>query len=115
MFLFLPSDLRASGFQDKERKMDLIEVLRTVTEGKIYVENERARVTRTLAAIYEKDDVPEKAAKVLQELQVGIFSLIGLIFMTAHAALFVFEIFFDAFDITSTVYTYLDLTTGREL
>ena len=56
--------------QDKERKMDLIEILRTVTEGKIYVENERARVTRTLAAIYEKDDEPEKAAKVLQELQV---------------------------------------------
>ncbi|XP_063682947.1 26S proteasome non-ATPase regulatory subunit 12-like [Bolinopsis microptera] len=59
--------------EDKERKMDLIEVLRTVTEGKIYVENERARVTRTLAAIYEKDDEPEKAAKVLQELQVETF------------------------------------------
>ena len=50
--------------------MDLIEILRTVTEGKIYVENERARVTRTLASIYEKDDEREKAAKVLQELQV---------------------------------------------
>ena len=50
--------------------MELIEILRTVTEGKIYVENERARVTRTLASIYEKDDEREKAAKVLQELQV---------------------------------------------
>ena len=40
--------------------MELIELLRTVTEGKIYVENERARVTRTLAAIYEKEDQKEK-------------------------------------------------------
>lgn len=59
--------------EDKERKMELIEVLRTVTEGKIYVENERARVTRTLADIYEKEDNLEKAAKVLQELQVETF------------------------------------------
>lgn len=59
--------------QDKEKKMELIELLRTVTEGKIYVENERARVTRTLAAIYEKEDEKEKAAKVLQELQVETF------------------------------------------
>ena len=58
-------------FQDKEKKLEFIEVLRTVTEGKIYVENERARVTRTLAAIYEKEDNLEKAAKVLQELQVS--------------------------------------------
>ena len=58
--------------QDKEKKLELIEVLRTVTEGKIYVENERARVTRTLAAIYEKEDNLEKAAKVLQELQVSV-------------------------------------------
>lgn len=58
---------------DKERKLELIEVLRTVTEGKIYVENERARITRTLAAMYEKDDEMEKAAKVLQELQVETF------------------------------------------
>ena len=54
-----------------EKKLELIEVLRTVTEGKIYVENERARVTRTLAAIHEKDGEDEKAAKILQELQVG--------------------------------------------
>jgi len=59
--------------EDKEKKFELIEVLRTVTEGKIYVENERARVTRTLAAIYEKDDEQEKAAKILQELQVETF------------------------------------------
>ena len=59
--------------EDKDRKLELIEVLRTVTEGKIYVENERARVTKTLAAIYEKEDNLEKAAKVLQELQVETF------------------------------------------
>lgn len=60
--------------------MDLIETLRTVTEGKIYVENERARVTRTLADIHEKDDELEKAAKVLQELQVGNIAIVLSVF-----------------------------------
>eukprot|EP00116_Pleurobrachia_bachei_P006726 sb/3466988/ len=58
---------------DKTKKLELIEILRTVTEGKIYVENERARITKTLAEIYEKDDELEKAAKILQELQVETF------------------------------------------
>jgi 26S proteasome regulatory subunit N5 len=48
----------------------LIDTLRTVTAGKIYVENERARLTRTLAEIREGEGNITEAASVLQELQV---------------------------------------------
>ena len=71
--------------------MKLIDTLRTVTAGKIYVENERARLTHRwilhwwvfmksseegltkphrLAKIHEKDGKVEEAAKIMQELQV---------------------------------------------
>merc|ERR1711874_695785 len=40
---------------DKATMMKLIDTLRTVTAGKIYVENERARLTHRLAKIHEKD------------------------------------------------------------
>ncbi|KAI9164403.1 proteasome regulatory particle subunit [Blastocladiella emersonii ATCC 22665] len=58
---------------DKKAKLELIDTLRTVTEGKIYVEVERARLTRILAGIREADgDIPG-AADILQELQVETF------------------------------------------
>jgi len=59
--------------QDMPKKMKLIETLRTVTEGKIYVENERARLTLTLSKIKEADGDIEEAAKILQELQVETY------------------------------------------
>ena len=49
-----------------------IDTLRTVTAGKIYVENERARLTRTLAEMREAEGDITEAATVLQELQVGL-------------------------------------------
>ncbi|ORZ34384.1 hypothetical protein BCR44DRAFT_1436585 [Catenaria anguillulae PL171] len=59
--------------KDKATKLELIDTLRTVTEGKIYVEVERARLTRILAGIREADgDIPG-AADILQELQVETF------------------------------------------
>lgn len=58
---------------DKETKLKLIDTLRTVTAGKIYVENERARLTRTLAEIREGEGNITEAASVLQELQVETF------------------------------------------
>lgn len=55
---------------DKETKVKLIEALRVVSAGKIFVELERARLTRTLAEITEADgDVP-KAAEIAQEISV---------------------------------------------
>ncbi|KDN44380.1 putative RPN5-26S proteasome regulatory subunit [Tilletiaria anomala UBC 951] len=57
----------------QEDRMKLVETLRTVTEGKIFVEVERARVTRMLSdMLYAKGDV-NKAADVLQELAVETF------------------------------------------
>ncbi|KAI9277240.1 PCI domain-containing protein [Phascolomyces articulosus] len=56
-----------------EVKLELIDTLRTVTEGKIYVEVERARVTRLLAQIREEEGKINEAADILQELQVETF------------------------------------------
>ena len=70
--------------------LKLIDTLRTVTAGKIYVENERARLTHRLAMIHEKvscvidwsidrnpsicqDDNVAEAAKIMQELQVETY------------------------------------------
>ena len=54
-------------------KLEFIGTLRTITEGKIYVEVERARATRTLAKIKEDEGKINEAADVLQELQVETF------------------------------------------
>ncbi|GAA5811776.1 hypothetical protein MFLAVUS_005219 [Mucor flavus] len=58
---------------DMETKLELIETLRTVTDGKIYVEVERARITRLLAKIREEEGKVSEAANILQELQVETF------------------------------------------
>ncbi|KAI9595544.1 prosome, macropain 26S subunit, non-ATPase, 12, isoform CRA_b [Syncephalis fuscata] len=58
---------------DAPTHLALITALRTVTEGKIYVEVERARLTRMLAKIKEDEGDLEKAADILQELQVETF------------------------------------------
>jgi len=58
---------------DKATMLKLIDTLRTVTAGKIYVENERARLTHRLAMIHEKDGNKEEAAKIMQELQVETY------------------------------------------
>lgn len=56
-----------------EIKLKLIDTLRTVTAGKIYVENERARLSLILAKIKEDEGKIAEAAAVLQELQVETF------------------------------------------
>lgn len=58
---------------DKETKIKLIETLRTVTEGKIYVELERARLTHALAIIKEEDGDVSGAATVMLELQIETY------------------------------------------
>ncbi|CAG8811146.1 15812_t:CDS:2, partial [Racocetra fulgida] len=57
------------GTPDQETKLELIDTLRTVTEGKIYVEVERARLTRLLSKIKEDEGKINEAADILQELQ----------------------------------------------
>jgi 26S proteasome regulatory subunit N5 len=55
---------------DKARKLELIETLRLITEGKMYVEVERARLSLTLAHINEAEGKLEAARDVLQDTQV---------------------------------------------
>lgn len=56
-----------------EKKLELISTLNEVTEGKIFVEVEKARLTRLLADIKEKEGNFEEAATLLQEVQVETF------------------------------------------
>mmetsp|Transcript_29938 Transcript_29938/g.41724 ORF Transcript_29938/g.41724 Transcript_29938/m.41724 type:complete len:447 (-) Transcript_29938:103-1443(-) len=53
-----------------QTKVDLIETLRTVSAGKLMVELERARLTKTLAKIREDEGKEEDACSILQEVQV---------------------------------------------
>ena len=62
-----------SRIPDKAVMLKLIDTLRTVTAGKIYVENERARLTHRLSLIHEADNNVPEAAKIMQELQVMLF------------------------------------------
>ncbi|MCJ1400089.1 hypothetical protein MMC11_003292 [Xylographa trunciseda] len=65
------------GFVDEapspEAKLSVIETLRTVTEGKIFVEVERARVTRILSDMKKEQGDLNAAADILCELQVETF------------------------------------------
>jgi 26S proteasome regulatory subunit N5 len=65
------------GFLDEtpnlETKLSVIEALRTVTEGKIFVEVERARVTKILSDIKKAQGDVKGATEVLCELQVETF------------------------------------------
>ncbi|KAG7698308.1 hypothetical protein KL933_001254 [Ogataea haglerorum] len=65
--------------QDLETKIQTIETIRTVTENKIFVEIERARVTRILSDILlEKKNDLDKACDVLCELQVETYGSLEL-------------------------------------
>ncbi|RDW77491.1 hypothetical protein BP6252_05544 [Coleophoma cylindrospora] len=65
------------GFLDSapnlETKLSAIETLRTVTEGKIFVEVERARVTKILSDIKKEQGDLKAAMDILCELQVETF------------------------------------------
>ncbi|EST06501.1 Proteasome component (PCI) domain protein [Kalmanozyma brasiliensis GHG001] len=56
-----------------EVRMKLVELLRTVTEGKIFVEVERARVTLLLSRMLYSDGKITEAADALQDLAVETF------------------------------------------
>lgn len=58
---------------EKDVKWNLIQTLITVTEGKIFVEVERARLTRHCSRIKEKEGNLEEATTLLQEVQVETF------------------------------------------
>lgn len=62
------------GFVDKcptlDIKIKLIDTIRTVSEGKIFVELQHAHATYNLCKIYEEKNDLEKAAEILDEIQV---------------------------------------------
>ena len=59
---------------DRETKEILLNAVRTNTEGKVYVEVERARATRALATFKELDGAFKEAFELLQEIAVETFS-----------------------------------------
>jgi len=62
---------------DHDKKMELIKTLRAVTDGKIHTELERARLTRILAQIREKEGNIIEAAELMQEVQVETYGSMG--------------------------------------
>lgn len=64
----------AEQVSDRETKEILLNSVRTNTEGKVYVEVERARATRTLASFRESDRAYKEAFELLQEVAVETFS-----------------------------------------
>ncbi|KAJ1844214.1 proteasome regulatory particle subunit, partial [Coemansia sp. RSA 2703] len=58
---------------DEPTRVQLIDSLRVVTEGKIHVEVERARLTRMRVAIYEQHGMVKEACEMLQEVQVETY------------------------------------------
>jgi len=58
---------------DKATKLQFVETLRTVTEGKIFLEVQRARLTRILVGLKEEDGDIDSASSIMQEVQVETF------------------------------------------
>lgn len=59
---------------DEPTKLSMLETLRDVTAGKIFVELERARLTRALSEIKLAKGDLDTAASIMQEVQVETFS-----------------------------------------
>ncbi|CRG99039.1 26S proteasome regulatory subunit p55, putative [Plasmodium relictum] len=62
-----------NDIENKEEKLNLINTLCTISEGKIFVEVERSEIIRILSKIKEDDGNVEEAANILQEVQVETF------------------------------------------
>ncbi|OQV16513.1 26S proteasome non-ATPase regulatory subunit 12 [Hypsibius exemplaris] len=58
---------------DRPTQLKVIEAIRTVTEGKIYVEVERARITYKLALMLEAEGKAKEGAEILQDLQIETY------------------------------------------
>ncbi|GAA5927893.1 uncharacterized protein JCM15063_006028 [Sporobolomyces koalae] len=67
---------KAMEFLDQlegDDKETLIKTLRDITEGKIYLEVQRARITRQLSQIREQSGSVQEASELMQDLQVETF------------------------------------------
>lgn len=75
---FSPLPLAGDGDAETAKKAkavrdSLVTELRVITDGKMYLEAERARLTRTMAIIYEADGDIASAADTLQEVHVETY------------------------------------------
>lgn len=61
----------------KEARIALLVALRDITDGKIFVEAERAKLTRLLAKVKEEDGDVAGAAEVLQEVHVETYGALN--------------------------------------
>lgn len=73
--IFIQSVIEHLDSLEVDNRVKLIETIRTVTDKKIFVEVERAIVSRKLADIYLGRDELDKAVDVLCDLQVETYSL----------------------------------------
>lgn len=64
---------------NKEDKLTLLDTLREITEGKMFVEIERARLTEILAKMKEADGNIAEAANIMQEIQVNLIILLRIV------------------------------------
>lgn len=62
-----------SGASEKKARDKLVEALREISDGKIFLEAERARLTRCMAMILEQEGDMAAAADVLQEVHVETY------------------------------------------
>mmetsp|Transcript_5356 Transcript_5356/g.13453 ORF Transcript_5356/g.13453 Transcript_5356/m.13453 type:complete len:457 (+) Transcript_5356:201-1571(+) len=62
-----------TGAIEKKSRDDLVEALREISDGKIFLEAERARLTRCMSMILEQEGDVSKAADVLQEVHVETY------------------------------------------
>lgn len=62
-----------SNLKEKEIRDTLVSTLRDITDGKIFLERERAQLTRALASIVEVEGDIAKAASILQEVHVETY------------------------------------------
>lgn len=64
---------KLENLNNVDTKIEVIEAIRTVTENKIFVEVERARVTRQLACMRREQGRVDEASNILCELQVETY------------------------------------------
>lgn len=69
------SKLKDSDEKQLKQKISLIETIRTITDKKIFVEVERAEVSRMLSDIYLAQGDLDKATEILCDLQVETYSM----------------------------------------
>lgn len=74
---FTPLPLAAGGEAAAKARDALVEELRNITDGKMYLEAERARLTRTMAILKESAGDVAGAADVLQEVHVETYGSIS--------------------------------------